>query len=121
MLGLTSAMSRVARTASNLATTFFFVLPFPFFEKVVIWSDQCAYKNWAVEKHGTDRDGNKKKVRHFEETPPVAERARRKKRHRHRADKGKTKFTITTGYVLCWFAALILQGVIVGDSDSKPT
>ena len=72
-----------------------------------------------IEKIGTDRDGNKKKLRHFEDAPPCLPTERRAKRHRHRADKEKEKFKITTGFVICWFASLIMQGAIFG--SDKPS
>ena len=50
---------------------FFFMLPLSFFEKIASWSDQYAYTDWVAEKHGADQDGNKKKVTHSEEAPPV--------------------------------------------------
>ena len=96
-----------------------FILPLSFFEKIASYSDQYAYMDSAVEKHETDRDRNKKKVRHFEEAPPVAAGARWGKRHRHRANKAKERLTITTGYVLCWFAALILQETLFSDSEPR--
>ena len=65
-----------------------------------------------IEKYDNDRDGNKKKVRHFEDAPEVAAGKRCAKRHRHRADKEKERFSITAGFVICWFASLIMQGAL---------
>ena len=72
-----------------------------------------------VEKIGNDRDGNQKKVRHFEDAPDVPDRQRREKKHRHRADNEMEQFTITPGFVLCWFAALILQGALFGEDKPR--
>jgi len=119
LFGPTSAVSRIVRTATNLATIFFFILPLLFFEKVAKWSTKYAYEDWVVEKYANDRDGNKKKVRHFEEAPEVAAGERRAKRHRHRADKEKEQFTITTGFVICWFACLIMQGALFGANKPR--
>ena len=65
-----------------------------------------------IEKYGNNRDGNKKKLRPFEDAPEVAAGERRAKQHRHQADKEKERFSITTSSVTCWFASLIMQGAL---------
>ena len=107
------------RTATNLASVFFFIVPLISFRKVATWTDKYAYKDWVIEKHGNDRDGNKKKVGHFEEAPQLVTKLRRKQKHRHRDNKEKQKFVISTGFVLCWFASLILQGALFGKSKPR--
>ena len=72
-----------------------------------------------IEKMGKDRDGKEKIVRHFEDAPVVPDRQRRQKKHRHRADNEMEQFTITPGFVLCWFASLILQDALFG--EDKPS
>ena len=108
-------MSQIACTATNLAAIFLFILPLNFFERVSKWTNKYAYKDWKIEKIGNDRDMNKKKVRHFD----VPDRQRRHKKHQHRADKEQEQFTITPGFVLCWFAALILQGALFGEHKPR--
>ena len=91
--GPKSAVSRVMRTATNLATILLFVLPLLFFQKVTKWSEKYVYGDWMIEKYGNDRDGNKNKMWYFEDEPEVTAGERRVKRHRHGADKEKEQFS----------------------------
>ena len=52
--------------------------------QVAVWSNKSTNKDWVVEKFSKDRDGDTKKVRHFEAIPASE---RRSKPHRHCADK----------------------------------
>jgi len=108
--------SSAVKIALSAATTpliklFFLILPLAFFEKVAVWSSKYCYEDWVVEKTGKDRDNIKKKVRYFE---PVPTDASRESHHRHRGDKEKEKFKITTGFILCWIGHLIFQGGMFG-------
>ena len=118
LFGPTSAILTQARTATNLACMFFFLLPLSFFAKIAAWTDQYCYKDWVVEKVGRNRDGNLKTKSHFEDVPELKKGQRRPKTHRHRGDREKTKYAITVGFVICWVAHLILQGAVFG--STKP-
>ena len=98
---------------------FFFIIPLLFFEKVSTWSKKYAYEDWVIEKYGNNEDGNQKKVRHLEAAPPCSPDERREKKHCHQADKEPKQFVITTGFVICWFTSLILQGALFG--GNKPS
>ena len=110
-------MKQATRSSADFAVLFFLIIPFAFWEKVAAWTKKFSYKDWVVEKIGKDRDGQKKKVRYFEDVPPDLERRTTNKRHR--ADKEKKRYTITPGFVLCFIAHLLLQGAHFG--DKKPS
>jgi hypothetical protein len=55
---------------------------------VAQFTDQFCYKDWVIEKFGKDRDGDKKKRRHFVHVPAKQGRHTTPGR-RHRADKEK--------------------------------
>jgi hypothetical protein len=112
-VGPSSAMQQVVRTADSLAAIFLFMVPISFFDKVAAYTTKFCYEDWVVEKFGTDRDGVQKKRRHFEQVPEKLGR-RPYPGRRHRADKEHKKFNITSGFVLCWIACLILQGAHFG-------
>ena len=99
----------------SLLSLFLFILPLTFFDKVAELTHKYCYEDWVVETVGTDRDGNPKKRTYLKPAPPLETGERRPKRHRHRGDKEKKKYKITTGFVLCWVAHLILQGALFGE------
>ena len=90
------------------------MVPLTFFSQVAKWTHKYCYEDWVVESFGKDRDGDAKRVRHFEDVPAQIERGVPYPGRRHRADKEKKKYTITTGFVLCWMGMLILQGAHFG-------
>ena len=116
--GPSSAMKEAARTAKNLSALFFLMMPLVFWREVARLSTKYCYEDWVVEKIGKDRDGNKKKVRYFEDVLP--NKVRSTKNKRHRVDKEKQRFKITTGFVLCFMAHLLLQGAHFGSTKPGP-
>lgn len=107
-VGPSSRTIQVIRAADSLAAVFQFMVPLTFWIQVAEWSNKYCYEDWVAERFGKDRDGNKKKRRHFVDVPSNV------KDKRHCADKEKKKFKITPGYILCWIAVLILQGAHFG-------
>ena len=67
-----------------------------------------------MEKERDDRDGNKMKTKYFKACPKKTD-GKPTPGRRHRADNEKKKYTITPGFILCWFAILILNGSHFGD------
>jgi len=112
-VGPSSEMQEVIRSTDSLAAIFMFMVPLTFFTRVAQFTDKFCYKDWVIEKFGKDRDGDKKKRRHFVHVPAKQGRHTTPGR-RHRADKEKKKYNITAGFVICWVAALILQGAHFG-------
>ena len=114
--GPSAWIQQIVRGADTLACIFLALVPWAFFIKVASLSQAYAYTDWVVEKRGTDRDGNPRKKTHFKackEGDPGC---------RHRADHRKDRrWTFTPGYVLCWFAIVILQGAHFGSKkrDSR--
>ena len=66
------------------------MMPLVFWREVARLSTKYYCKDWVVEKIGEDRDGNKKKIRYFEDVLP--NKVRSTKNKRHRVDKEKTAF-----------------------------
>ena len=63
LLCLTLGISCVVRTATNLATMFFAIIMYIFFENVVTCTDKYIYNDWVIEKNEkikteTRRKGN---------------------------------------------------------------
>ena len=114
--GPSSTMRQAARTAKDLSALFFLMMPLVFWREVARLSHKYCYTDWVVEKIGKDRDGNKKKMRYFEDVPPLL--VGRTKNKRHRVEEEKQRFKITTGFVLCFMAHLLLQGAHFG--STKP-
>ena len=108
--GPSDAALLVARTTKSLLSLFLFMVSLTFFSQVAKWTHKYCYEDWVVESFGKDRDGDAKRIRHFEDVPAQIERGFPYPGRRHRADKEKKKYTITTGFVLCWMGMLILQG-----------
>ena len=113
-------MTLAARTADSLATLFMFIVPLSFFVQVAKWTEKYCYKDWVVESFGKKRDGETKKVRHFVDIPATLDHSTYPGR-RHRADNEKKKFVISPGYIICWFAILILQGAHFGSHKPPAT
>lgn len=109
----TSGMSETARKASLLTELFLFLLPLKFFETVAIQTKKYCYEDWVTEKFASTRDGGTKDVRHFVQVPRY-KNGKPFPGRRHRGDKEKKRFKITAGYIICWFAALMLQGAHFG-------
>eukprot|EP00956_Cyclotella_meneghiniana_P022924 scaffold43919_cov42-Cyclotella_meneghiniana.AAC.1 len=109
----TAYIKGVARRANNLADMFFGLLPVTFFGSVADQSNKYAYEDEVVEKIADDRDGGWKKRKVLVEAPKNADGSSHPSA-RHRADNEKYKFQITTGFVICWVAILILQGALFG-------
>ena len=87
-----------------------------FWREVAHLSNKYCCEDWVVGKIGKDRDGNKKKVRHFEGVLP--NKVRSTKNKRHRVEKEKQRFKITTFLLLCFMGHLLLQGTHFG--STKP-
>ena len=101
--GSTPWIKEVFGCADSLACIFLAIIPWSFFELIAKWTSKYAYDDWVVEVTGKDRDSNLKKKVHLERCIENTERCR------HRADNEATKYKITPGFVLCWFALIILQ------------
>ena len=112
--GPTTWIKDVVHRADSLACIFLAIIPWSFFEMIAKWTSKYAYKDWVVEVTGKDRDGNLKKKVHLEMCTENTEGCR------HQADNEVTKYKITPGFVLCWFALIILQGAHFG-SNNKDT
>ena len=110
--GPSSAMKQAARTAKNLSALFFLMTSLVFWGEVAHLPTKYCCEDWFVEKIGKDRDGNRKKVSYFEDVLP--NKARSTKNERHHVDKEKQRFKITTGFLLCFMAHILLQGVHFG-------
>ena len=78
-------------------------------------TDKYAHRDWVVEKQGVDRDGNPKKRMYYEDCPATTNGVPTPRR-RHRADKETRKYTITTGFIICWIGILIISGGHFGSS-----
>jgi len=95
-------MAETARTASILADLLLFIVPLTFFQAVAKYTKKYCYQDWVVEKFAKRRDGSTKEVRHFIDVPrnlhgtPYTGR-------RHRANKERKKYKITTKYIIYWY------------------
>ena len=109
--GPTSAITKVATaTGSTLAQLFFFFFTITLFKEIVKMTDKYAYKDWVLEKKGTDRDGIPKKKSYFVQCPEPRSGQRRPAGARHRAGTESIKFPITLGYMIVWFGVVIMNG-----------
>ena len=108
IFGPKMGLKLAARTAVDLDALFFKILPLSFWETIATLFNNFCYKDWVVEKFGKDRYGNHKKVQYFEDVRPDLVQSTRNKRHRR--DKEKKKFKITTGFIICFIACIFLQG-----------
>ena len=115
IFGPKMGMKLAARTAVDLAAIFFKILSLLLWETIATLSNKFCYKDWVVEKFGKDRDGNRKKVRYFEDVRPNLVQSTRNKRHR--GDKDKKKFKIKTGFGICFIARIVLQGAQFGSNN----
>jgi hypothetical protein len=102
-------MEETARTASTLADLLICIVPLTLFQAVAKYTKKYCYQDWVVEKFAKRRDGSTKEVWHFMDVPQNSHSTPYPGR-RHRTDKERKKYKITTGYIICWFAVLILQG-----------
>ena len=78
------------------------------------WLPKCCHVCWLSRKWSTVVTAFKK-LRYVEEVYPALEPTTSDKRHC--CDKEKKEFKITTGFVLCFVACLILQGGQFGSND----
>ena len=96
-------MKQVVRSAKSLADVFLCVLPWRLWKKCAVLSEEYAYKDYVTEEKVPDK--TRPLLKHCHISHPDK---------RHRADKEKTKFKITTSFVLAWIAILIIQGAHFG-------
>ena len=92
----TSGMAKTARTASSLVDLFLFIVPLTFFQAVAKHTKKYCYQDWVVEKFAKRRDSSTKAVRHFIDVPRNSHGTPYPGR-RHRVDKERKKYKITTG------------------------
>ena len=112
--GPSQKMIAVARKGTSLSAIFLAIVPLTFFVRVAELSEKYCYKDWVVEKERDDRDGNRMKTKYFQACPAKTN-GKPTPGRRHRADNETKKYTITPGFVLCWFGILILNGAHFGD------
>jgi hypothetical protein len=106
-------MKATARNAASLADLFLFIVPMSFFNHVAKCTKKYCYDDWVVEKIGKTRDGEEKQTPHYVDVPGMLAGEPYPGRQ-HRADKEKKRYLITPGFIICWFAILILQGGYFG-------
>ena len=111
LAGATSNMKETARTVSSLTNLFLFIVPLSFFKHVPKCTKKYCYDDWVVEKYAKQRDGDgdTKKTLHFFDVPEKLA-GRPCPDQRHQGDNEKKKFCITSGFIIYWFALLIIQG-----------
>lgn len=116
--GPSQKMKGIVRTVDSLASLFIAIVPLSFFSEVAKRTHKYCYEDWVVKKTAKDRDGNTKKKLYFSDCPPLTDGEPTPGR-RHRADNEKKKYTISAGYIICWFAILVLQGAHFGDKKKE--
>ncbi len=117
LLGPTMYVQGIAMQTKDLASIFLAILPHTFFSKVAEFTNNYCFEDWVVEKTALDSEGNPKK-RTYLETVPASTNGEPTPGRRHCADKQLVKWCITSGFIICWVAILILQGAHFG-SDKK--
>ena len=89
------------------------MIPLDFFAKIAKLSSEYYYNDWVLENIGNDRDGNPKAKSHFVDCPTyTCEKATPERQHR--ANKEKNKYNITSGFIICWIAILIINDAHFG-------
>ena len=109
--GPTRYIVNLATSNASLADIFFGIMPISTFDYVQDMTEKYCYHDYVVEKDQLDCDGNVKKKKMLVGCDADTPGARH---HVSSSSNNNWSYPITTGFVLAWFAMLILQGAHFG-------